>query len=124
MSTHVIVQYAYSFCSKQFKNIQKTVYDTETEETSLKTQACQPCCLFICPHQSPENIILGTCTTLASTRWGWKTPVTFTLVLFLFFWPCCIWDLSFPTRDRTGTPCIGSTESSPLDHISLEKSQH
>ena len=34
MSTHVIVQYAYSFCSKQFKNIQKTVYDTETEETS------------------------------------------------------------------------------------------
>ena len=34
MSTHVIVQCAYSFCSKQLRNIQKIVYDTETEETS------------------------------------------------------------------------------------------
>ena len=27
-----------------------------------------------------------------------------------------MWDLSFPTRDRTHAPCSGSAESSPLDH--------
>ena len=26
-----------------------------------------------------------------------------------------MWDLSYPTRDRTGVPCIGSRESKPLD---------
>ena len=29
---------------------------------------------------------------------------------------CGLWDLSFHTRDRTCTPCSGSTESWPLDH--------
>ena len=27
-----------------------------------------------------------------------------------------IWNLSSPTQDRTQAPCIGSTESEPLDH--------
>ena len=29
--------------------------------------------------------------------------------------PCSVWDLSSPTRNQTHAPCIGSTESSPLD---------
>ena len=35
--------------------------------------------------------------------------VTILLLLFyvLVFWSRGIWDLSFPTRDRTCTPCIG-----------------
>ena len=27
--------------------------------------------------------------------------------MFWFFWPCGLWNLSSPTRDRTRTPCIG-----------------
>ena len=27
--------------------------------------------------------------------------------MFWFLWPRGMWDLSFPTRDRTCTPCIG-----------------
>ena len=29
----------------------------------------------------------------------------------LFFWLCGMWDVSSPTRDRSHTPCIRSTES-------------
>ena len=38
---------------------------------------------------------------------------TFLHVVFFFFFlaaPCGMWDLSFPTRDRTCAPCIGSEE--------------
>ena len=38
---------------------------------------------------------------------------------FFFFFPVSLhstWDLSFPTRDWTCSPCIGSTESLSLDH--------
>ena len=37
--------------------------------------------------------------------------------------PPSMWDPSSLTRDQTYTPCIGSTESQPLDHqgIPLEK---
>ena len=31
-------------------------------------------------------------------------------------------DLSSPTRDRTRSPCSGSTESSPLDHQGIPES--
>ena len=44
-----------------------------------------------------------------------------TVNLFFFFFsflaePSSVWDLRFLTRDQTGTPCIGSEESSPLNH--------
>ena len=29
--------------------------------------------------------------------------------------PLGMWDLTFPARDRTRAPCIGSAESYPLD---------
>ena len=35
--------------------------------------------------------------------------------VFLFFWPCGMWDLSSPTRNGTRAPCSGSTGSQPLD---------
>ena len=35
-----------------------------------------------------------------------------TALVFFFFWlPCCLWDLSSLTRDRTCAPCSGNTES-------------
>ena len=33
-----------------------------------------------------------------------------------------MWDLSFPTKDRTHVPCSGSTESQLLDCQSMSKS--
>ena len=38
------------------------------------------------------------------------------LILFIYFWPRCMWDPSSPTRDGTHTPCAGRAELSPLDH--------
>ena len=35
--------------------------------------------------------------------------------LFIYFWLCSIQDLSFQTRDWTCVPCIGTSESQPLD---------
>ena len=42
----------------------------------------------------------------------------FLLLLFYFCvlsMPCNMWDLSSLTRDQISGPCIGSTESEPLD---------
>ena len=36
--------------------------------------------------------------------------------VFILATPRGMWDLSFPTRDETRTPCTGSMESWPLDH--------
>ena len=36
--------------------------------------------------------------------------------LILFCHTSSMWDLSSPPRDRSCVPCIGSTESQPLDH--------
>ena len=57
----------------------------------------------------------------------WKTSfkffIEFVTILLLFhvlvFWPQGIWDLSFPTRDRTRTPCIGRQS---LNHWTTRKS--
>ena len=38
------------------------------------------------------------------------------LILFICFWPRCMWDPSSATRDWTHTPCIGKAELAPLDH--------
>ena len=37
-------------------------------------------------------------------------------ILSSFFWPRGMWDLRFPIRDQTHTPCTGSTASQPLDY--------
>ena len=73
MSTHVIVQYAYSFCSKQFKNIQKTVYDTETEETS-----------YI--REKRESPFINTNTLTEETLSLTKGNIFHLFFFFFFFW--------------------------------------
>ena len=37
-----------------------------------------------------------------------------------FFWSRRTWDLSFPSRDRTRAPCIGSAESYLLDRREVQ----
>ena len=49
-----------------------------------------------------------------------NSPLIKSLSLFYFFLlfghACGMWDLSSPTGNRIQAPCIGSTESQPLDH--------
>ena len=35
----------------------------------------------------------------------------FYFFVFIFWLPCCLWDLSSPTRGQTCAPCSGNTES-------------
>ena len=48
-----------------------------------------------------------------------KVFIEFVTILLLFyvlvFWPRGTWDLSFPTRDQTCTPCIGRCAQSCLN---------
>ena len=45
--------------------------------------------------------------------WGTENRLSFSFLSFLFFFatPNRMWDLTFPSRDRTCAPCSGSTES-------------
>ena len=46
---------------------------------------------------------------------GFTTLLLF-YVLFCFVWPHSMWDLSYPTRDWTHSPCTGKVTSKPPDH--------
>ena len=62
---------------------------------------------------------LGTVFLLKGFILGFALSWVYRGVCFFFFFLAVqpgTWDLSSSTRDWTRTPCLGSTESEPLDH--------
>ena len=71
-------------------------------------------------YLSPTLYVLklsGFCLGSLSRKWHlWLSGCTsghWLSFFFLAMWS--MWDLSSPTRDRTQAPCIGGSESQPLD---------
>ena len=59
--------------------------------------------LFLVCRWPPSYCVLTWCKERKGLSW------------VFFFWPHGMWDPNPPTRDWTCAPCIGSTESQPLD---------
>ena len=98
------------------------------EELGSEQHRHQPVLMLPGPPQLPPCFISlgflsggeegqGYCTPVMEKAWPRDeapphrpgSSRTFSLFFFDFFFG--MWDLSYPTRDRTRAPCIGSTES-------------